>query len=81
MKIVNERGFANIAMRALGVLTIFNAVWVVPAAIVMLIFYGLGGGKHVLNAQRTSSENWATWSDLWAALVLAGWLVAVWVGR
>lgn len=77
-KIVSELGFGNIAIGALGVLTIFNASWIVPAAITMAIFYAFAGGKHVMNAQRTSSENWALWSDLWAALVLAGWLV---VGR
>lgn len=49
--------------------------WIVPTAIVTMIFYALAGGKHVTNAQRTSSENWALWSDLWAALVLAVWLV------
>jgi predicted phage tail protein len=81
LKIVNELGFANVAMGGLGVLTIFNAAWIVPAAIVLAIFYALAGGKHVLNAQRTSSENWAMWSDLWAAAVLAGWLVVVWMGR
>lgn len=76
-KIVSEIGFGNIALGALGVLTIFNANWIVPAAIVMAIFYALAGGKHVMNAERTSSENWAMWSDLWAAVVLAGWLVMV----
>lgn len=80
-KIVSELGFGNIAIGALGALTIVNATWIVPAAIVMVIFYALAGGKHVMNAQRTASENWALWSDLWAAVVLAGWLVVVWMGR
>jgi hypothetical protein len=80
-KIVSELGFGNIAIGALGVLTIVNASWLVPAAIAMAIFYALAGAKHVMNAQRTASENWALWSDVWAALVLAGWLVVVWVGR
>ena len=75
-KIVSELGFGNIAIGALGVLTIINATWIVPAAIVMAIFYALAGGKHVMNADRTASENWALWSDLWAAVLLAGWLVA-----
>jgi predicted phage tail protein len=75
LKIVNELGFANVAMGGLGVLTIYNAAWIVPAAIVLAIFYALAGGKHLLNAERTSSENWAMWSDLRAALVLAGWLL------
>lgn len=74
LKIVTELGVGNVAMGALGVLAIFNSAWVVPAAIVLAIFYALAGGKHVLNAERTSSENWALWSDLWAAVVLVGWL-------
>ena len=75
-KIVSELGFGNIAIGALGVLTIVNATWIVPAAIAMAISYALAGAKHVMNTQRTASENWAMGSDLWAALVLAGWLVA-----
>jgi hypothetical protein len=74
LKIVTELGFGNVAIGTLGVLSIFNAAWIVPAAVVMLIFYALAGGKHVLNAQRASSENWAMWSDVWASLVLVGWL-------
>lgn len=81
LKIVKELGFANLAMGAFGVITIFNAAWIVPGAIVLAIFYALAGGQHVMNAQRTSSENWAMGSDLWAAVVLAGWLVVVCVGR
>jgi hypothetical protein len=57
LKIVTEIGFGNITLGALGVLTIFNANWIAPAAIALMIFYALAGGKHVLNAQRTSSEN------------------------
>ena len=76
-KIVSELGFGNIAIGALGVLSIFNAAWIVPAAIAMAIFYALAGGKHVMNAQRTASETWALWSDVWAAVVLAGWLVTI----
>ncbi len=74
-KIVSELGFGNIAIGALGVLTILNANWIVPAATAMAIFYALAGGKHVMNAPRTSSDNCATWSDLWAAVVLVGCFV------
>jgi hypothetical protein len=80
LKVVNELGFGNVAIGTLGALTIFNAAWLVPAAIALLIFYVLAGAKHVLNAQRTVPENRALWSDLWAAVVLVGWLVAVWGG-
>lgn len=43
----------------------------------MAIFTALAGGKHVMNAERTSSETWAMWSDLWAAVVLAGRLMVL----
>jgi hypothetical protein len=73
LKIVSELGFGNIAIGALGVLSLFNAAWIVPAAVAMLVFYALAGGQHVRNAERTSSENWAMgrtcgrrwcWSDI-----------------
>jgi hypothetical protein len=48
-----------------------------PGAIVMAIFYALAGAKHVMNARRTASENWALWSDMWAAVVMVAWLVVV----
>jgi hypothetical protein len=54
--------------------TIFNATWIVPAAIAMAIFYALAGGKHVLNTERTASESWALWSDLWATVFWRGGL-------
>lgn len=60
-------------MGSLGVLTILNAAWVVPGAIVLTIFYALAAAKRFMNTERTSSESWATWSDMWAAVVLAGW--------
>ena len=45
--------------------------------LVLMLFYGLAAGKHLMNAERTASENWAMGSDLWAAAVLVGCLVVV----
>jgi len=76
-KIVTELGFANVSMGTLAVLSIANSAWVTPAAIVGFLFYALAGGKHVLNSERTQPENVALWSDLFIAVVLAGYLVAI----
>jgi len=76
-KIVMELGFANVSMGTLAVLSIVNGAWVTPAAIVGVLFFALAGGKHVMNSERTQPENIALWSDLFIALVLAVYLVAI----
>lgn len=76
-KIVQELGFANLSIGLLGMATIFNAAWVIPAAIVGGVFYLLAGTKHVFNGKRNSTENLAMASDLFMALVLGAYLIAV----
>jgi hypothetical protein len=75
-KIVAELGFGNVAIGTLGVLTIFNAGWVMPAAVAGLLFFGLAGAKHLFNSDRTLLENLALISDIWIAVVLAVCIVA-----
>ena len=70
-KIVTELGFANVAIGVLSVASIFRPDWVLPAAIVAGLYYGLAGIKHVFNAGRNRIENWATASDLGIFVVLA----------
>ena len=79
-KLVEEIGFGNLAIGLLGLLTIFNAAWIVPAAITGMVFLGLAGAKHVLNMGKSGRESLAMWSDLAIAVVLAAYLVAVLVG-
>jgi hypothetical protein len=76
-KVVMELGFGNVSVGTLAVLTIFNSAWITPAAIAGLLFFGLAGGKHVMNSERTQPENVALWSDLFIAVILAGYLVAI----
>ncbi len=70
-KIVSELGFANVAIGVLSVASIARPDWVLPAAIVAGLYYGLAGVKHVFNASRNRIENWATASDLGIFVVLA----------
>lgn len=44
--IVREVGFANLSIGLLGICSIFQAGWVVPAAIAGGIYYGLAGVGH-----------------------------------
>jgi hypothetical protein len=68
--IVQELGFANISMGALGISTILNCNWVLPAAIVGCLFIGLAGVRHVFNKERNLLENGAMVSNLIIFVVL-----------
>ncbi len=70
-RVVSELGLANIAMGTLGLLTVIESRWLVPAGLVGGLYYGLAGAKHVLNAERNAPENIALVSDLLIFVVLA----------
>jgi hypothetical protein len=80
-KIVVELGFANLAMGALGLLSLAQPAWIVPAAIVGAIYYGLAGAKHGVNSGRNANENFALYSDLAIFALLAIWLAFTLAGR
>jgi len=71
LPIVQELGFANLAIGLLGALAVFNPGWVVPAAITGGLFYGLAGFKHALRHERNAKENIALISDICIFVVLA----------
>ena len=68
--IVREIGFGNLAMGTLGVCTIFRPGWLLPAAIVGGLYYGLAGLGHALRDERNVKETVAMLSDGFAFLVL-----------
>jgi hypothetical protein len=72
-RIVVELGFANVAMGLIGIASILRPDWVLPAAIVTGLYYGLAGLRHIANSGRNRIETWATVSDLWAFVVLAAY--------
>ncbi|RZL91071.1 MAG: hypothetical protein EOP82_13810 [Variovorax sp.] len=74
--LVRELGFGNFAIGVVGSLSLFFPGWVIPAALVGGIFYGLAGVNHALQAHRSAKENIAMAFDLFAAVVLlacCGW--------
>jgi hypothetical protein len=49
-------GFGNIAMGVLGLLSLVESHWAVPAAIVGGLYYGLAGAGHVFRSKRNFSK-------------------------
>ena len=72
--LVQELGFANVAMGLLGCLTLIQPIWTLPAAIVGGAFYALAGGKHITQKNKGFNEVVAMVSDLLMAVVLLGYL-------
>jgi hypothetical protein len=72
--IVREVGFANLAMGSLGLLSLAMPAWIVPAAIVGGLYYGLAGAGHLARGRRNFKEQTALVSDLLIFLVLAGFI-------
>jgi hypothetical protein len=79
LTIVQELGFANLSIGLLGALTLLNPQWIEPAAIVGGLFYALAGIKHLTKGDRNATENIAMVSDLFIAIVLAGYLALSWL--
>ncbi|MBS0431406.1 MAG: hypothetical protein JSS21_03220 [Proteobacteria bacterium] len=73
--VVRELGFANLAIGAMGVASLWLPAWRTAAAAVGAIFYGLAGIQHVFQ-QRNRLEDVAMVTDLLAAVILAG--LSVW---
>jgi hypothetical protein len=68
--IVREIGFGNLSMGTLAASTILRPAWLVPAAIVICLYYGLAGLGHLLRDERTPKGTVAMASDAFAFLVL-----------
>ena len=68
--LVRELGFANVAMGAIGILSLPFPTWRLPAALAGGVFYALAGINHALQAHRNRLENVAMVSDLLVAAIL-----------
>ena len=73
--IVQELGFANLAIGAIGTLSLMFPDWITPAAVAGGLFYGLAGIKHYMKGDRNRLETIAMISDLAAYVILAGYLL------
>jgi hypothetical protein len=68
--LVRELGFANTAIGAVGVSSVFMPAWVLPGAVTGFVFFGLAGLNHSIHKARTRLQNVAMVSDLVMAAVL-----------
>jgi hypothetical protein len=69
--IVREVGFANLAMGTLGLLSLAYPDFVMPAAIVGGLYYGLAGIGHAMRGERNAKEQVALVSDVAIFVLLA----------
>lgn len=81
LPIVQELGFGNLSVGLLGALVLLVNEWILPAALVGGLFYGLAGMQHALKRDRNGAETIAMASDLFVFLVLAGDLATVMLHR
>ena len=68
--IVRDLGFANLCMGLLGICSLFRAGWIVPAALVGGLYYGLAGVGHIFHKRKNAKEYMAMISDGFVFLVL-----------
>jgi hypothetical protein len=73
--IVREVGFGNLAMGTIGLLSLAYPDWVMPAAIVGGLYYGLAGVGHAMRGERNVKEQIALVSDLAIFVLLAIFVV------
>jgi hypothetical protein len=71
LAIVREVGFGNLAMGTLGLASLIKPDWVVPAALVGGLYYGLAGLGHAFRETRNLKEQIALVSDLAIFALLA----------
>ena len=73
--LVREIGFGNLAMGLIGLASLLRPEWLVPAAIVGGLYYGLAGLGHLLKGGRNGKEDLAMLTDFLAFIVLAVFVV------
>jgi hypothetical protein len=74
--LVREIGFANVAMGSIGLASLLLPAWIIPAALLGGIYYGLAGINHIFQKHRNRLETVAMVSDLFAGYVLIACCVA-----
>jgi hypothetical protein len=75
LAIVRELGFANLSLGLLGFCSLWHKEWVVPAAIVGGLYYGLAGLGHVARGRKNANEYVAMTTDLLAFVVLLAFVL------
>lgn len=74
LPIVQELGFANLAMGSMGLFALLHPLLTFAAALIGGLFCGLAGLKHALSAHRNAERNLAMATDIWVFVVLAAYV-------
>ena len=74
--LVREIGFGNLAMGTLGILSLFVPEFLLPAAIVGGLFFGLAGLGHLMRKDRNVKEQVAVVSELAMFALLAAFVAS-----
>lgn len=70
LPVIQELGFANLAIGLAGIVSIASRTWLMPAAVTGGLFYSLAGTKHVMRKHRNQIETVAMIFDLFAFIVM-----------
>lgn len=73
--LVREIGAANIAAGVVGLVSLAAPRFVLPSAIWAAIYFAVAAFEHTKSKQRNTHENVAMISDVFIAVVLAGFVV------
>lgn len=76
VSIVREVGFGNLAMGTLGLASLPYPQWLVPAALVGGLYYGLAGVGHAMRGERNAKEQFALVTDFGICAILAICIIA-----
>ncbi len=76
--LVRELGGANLAAGAVGIASLAAPSFVTPSALGAAIFYAVAAAEHVKAKHRNRNETIALVSDVFMAVVLAGFALGEW---
>ena len=73
--LVRELGISNLSIGIIGIFSLLNPQWIIPAGLSGGIFLGLAGINHILQKHKNYLEKVATISNLFVSMVLFVFIV------
>jgi hypothetical protein len=73
--LIREIGFGNLSMGTLGIWSLFQSEWVLPAALVGGLYYGLAGLGHIPEKHKNATQYTAMISDGFACMALLSFAI------
>ena len=76
LPIMQELGFAYLAIATIGLVSLGSIGFLVPAALVGVVYYGLAGAAHLFGKKRAPHRLFAMATDIFVFLALAACVVS-----